>query len=152
MKINLEKIEKIALKEINRFQLCDKNSFREIINFDNGVYGIYQKYDLKAKENCFWEIHENFYDLNIWLEGIEKISIANTLAKIPGYFEKRNEDFWLTYKMHATKEDFILSSKNRILLIPPLTPHKCVQITDLEAQSKKITKITLKLPIDGNRL
>jgi beta-galactosidase beta subunit len=141
------KFIQVLSKAIEFFELNDglllKSSFREVYEIEGGIHVIFQKYNVKPVKDCFWEIHKENYDINIWISGSEQITLGHTYTQemIGNEFFQEAKDFWTSRSKQAISSIQEISKKNRIVTIPPYTPHKCVQ----QLNDQFIVKLTVKI-------
>lgn len=114
------------------------SEFKHILRIDDGLYAIVQRYNT-TEDNHFWEVHFDFYDIHIFISGEELISLSNELRGDEDLVEEKSDFYLVNSKLNALSK--IKMSETGILVIPPLTPHKCVQ----KFNQSYITKITIKV-------
>ena len=104
---------------------------------------IYQKYKTVPLEECFWEVHEDYVDVNVWLSGEEGMHSSAEIHDL-SFMELTNEDFWTTKKGLSVSNSIILSSSNPVVIFATNIPHRCQISTGYEY----IEKLTLKIQRD----
>ena len=114
------------------------SEFMQVLSIEDGLYAIVQRYNT-CEDNHFWEVHFDYYDIHIYIDGEEIISLSKELQK-EEYLIKKKSDFYVS-KFNLSEVSRIRMSNIGVLVIPPKIPHKCVQKVD----QNYITKITIKV-------
>ena len=114
------------------------SEFMQVLSIEDGLYAIVQRYNT-CESNHFWEVHFDYYDIHIYIDGEEIISLSNELQGDEDLVKKKS-DFYVS-KSDLKDVSRIRMSNIGILVIPPRIPHKCVQ----KLNQNFITKITIKI-------
>lgn len=103
-------------------------------------YCIYQKYSTIPFDLCFWELHQDFVDVNVWLDGEEKLQSSSALYDLSS-MTFSGDDFWTTKETLSIKDTVILSKSRPVVVFNANIPHKC----QIQNNSGYIEKLTLKI-------
>lgn len=121
----------------------DLSEFSFITYLTEKTFLIHQRYLTKQPEDCFWEYHQNYIDVNIWLNGQERISLSKEKYFNTKDYKLIRNDFWVSNKDYNQTRNLLISRESPVIVVPPKTPHKCVQKSNQEYTF--IEKITLKI-------
>lgn len=132
-----------SLKIIDYSRGKDLSEFSVINNLTEKTFLIHQRYLTKEPKDCFWEYHQNYIDVNIWLNGQEKISLSMGKYFSTEDYKLIRDDFWVSNKDYDQTKNLLVCAESPVIIVPPKTPHKCVQKPNKEYPF--IEKITLKV-------
>lgn len=147
----IDKIENIVLyKEISdeviNFikTLSDKTPLGRKVLSDN-VYANVEEYDTKRLENCKFEAHKKYIDIQILLSGVEQLDYMN----ISGLSVKEeydcNRDIMFFDDNPNKTPDSVILEPNKFALIFPHEAHK-PQVA-LNNIPQKVKKVVVKIKI-----
>ena len=78
------------------------------------IYALVQQYNTKPKEQGFWEAHRRYIDLQVVIQGSEKIGYANLNRLTQGEYDTKKDFLPLT----GEGEFLILNAGDFMLLFP----------------------------------
>lgn len=144
--------------------LCQKNNdvgkkVRDAINYllamnkDNLKCGVYNvngdffykviEYDTISKENCVYEAHKKYVDIQYIIEGIEQINInnSNLMEPICNYDEEKDI---VSFKYIEENTCVILCKGSFVVLYPKDAHCGCLEVNDTSHVKKIIGKVRIK--------
>ena len=137
----LENVLNVNTFEYKRLSSLPIGAF-EKVELDSNNFGLEQVYMSKSKEECFFESHKKYIDVQFILEGEEIIEVANkdNLVVSMSY----NEDMDLI-KYHTTDDASVVRlKKGDVAIFYPEDAHMpCVKI----GESVKVIKTVVKVAV-----
>ena len=131
-------VNSIEHKRLNNYSL---NAF-EKIEIDDNNFALEQVYDSKEKDNCFFESHRHYVDVQFVVEGEEIIEVANSDILIVSF--PYNEQMDLIKYEDATQASQIVLKKGDVAIFYPQDAHMpCVKVVD----SIKVLKTVVKVKV-----
>ena len=112
------------------------------IDLDNGVYASVQEYETKDENECRFETHEKYFDIQFVVSGEEYIGICDRKeAKVSVPYDE-NKD--ITFYADPDNYGKILLTGGDYVIVSPSEAHKpkC-RVTE----STAVKKIVIKVPI-----
>ena len=112
-------------------------------DLEHGCYYMVQEYAARKEEDCRFEAHLKFIDLQLVIKGFEDIGytgLENLEVKIP-YDKEKDAEFY------TAKSEFmrILLEKDHFVIFFPDDPHKaCME----SYAPSDIKKIVVKIPVE----
>lgn len=99
------------------------------------LFALVQHYDTKRREDCVWEAHRRFYDIQIIVEGVEAMGHAPIGLAEETTAYKEESDFAL----FAASGNFFDLSEGYFAFFAPQDVHMpCVAADDTPAPVKKV--------------
>ena len=114
---------------VGRYEICD------------GVYAMVQQPNLLPAEQCKWEAHEKYIDIQFIKSGMEGISVAQT------------SDLTITVPYDAEKDCALYTGEGSLCEVKPgefvvLWPHDAhMPVQQVKADGKSSTKIVVKIRV-----
>lgn len=138
----LSKVLDETTEENHRLNAYDLNVFKRV-DLNENNFALEQTYLSKERENCFFESHRKYIDVQFILEGEEMIEVSNTNTLHINV--EYNENIDLIKYGDSRFSSLIKLKKGDIAIFFPDDAHMpCVKISD----SKKIVKTVVKVPLD----
>jgi YhcH/YjgK/YiaL family protein len=137
----LEKVNRKDSKEYNRLLSLNIDSFEKIELEDNN-FALEQVYFTRERQNCFFESHKKYIDIQFILEGEELIEVSDVsfLKPISEYDDKAD------LIKYETKNDnsIIRLRKGDVAIFYPQDAHMpCI----MTKKKMKVIKTVVKVPI-----
>ncbi|OBR91911.1 toxin-antitoxin biofilm protein TabA [Clostridium ragsdalei P11] len=106
------------------------------------VFALVQSYDTRAESECKFESHKRYIDIQVILDGIEKIewSPIDKLNLVEDDFSKNDKAF---YKENSTSSELILHSGNFVVFYPEDGHRACIQVNTPSHVKKVVLKVEL---------
>jgi len=137
----LEKVLQTDTDENRRLLSLPINTF-EKVDLDENNFGLEQVYNSKNRENCFFESHRQYIDVQFILEGEEIIEVNNS-DKLTISMEYDN-DMDLTKYKSTQNSSIIKLKKGDVAIFYPQDAHMpCVQLNNTIKVVKTVVKVTV---------
>lgn len=137
----LEQVLKEETVENRRLLSLPINAFKKV-NLDENNFALEQVYNSKNREDCFFESHRQYIDVQFILEGEEIIEVTN-INNLEVDFEYNNEMDLLKYKS-TSNSSIIKLKKGDIAIFYPEDAHMpCVKLD----KSIKVVKTVVKVAV-----
>ncbi len=137
----LEQVLKEETVENRRLSSLPINAF-EKVDLDENNFALEQVYNSKNREDCFFESHRQYIDVQFILEGEEIIEVTN-INNLEVDFEYNNEMDLLKYKS-TSNSSIIKLKKGDIAIFYPEDAHMpCVKLD----KSIKVVKTVVKVAV-----
>ncbi len=137
----LEQVLKEETVENRRLSSLPINAF-EKVDLDENNFALEQVYNSKNREDCFFESHRQYIDVQFILEGEEIIEVTN-INNLTIDFEYNNEMDLLKYKS-TSNSSIIKLKKGDIAIFYPEDAHMpCVKLD----KSIKVVKTVVKVAV-----
>ncbi|MBU1658150.1 YhcH/YjgK/YiaL family protein [bacterium] len=137
----LEKVLDVNSVEHKRLNNYSLNAF-EKIQLDDKNFALEQVYDSKERDNCFFESHRQYIDVQFILEGEEIIEVSNSDILVVSF--PYNEQMDLIKYEEITKASQIVLKKGDVAIFYPQDAHMpCVKVVD----SVKVLKTVVKVAV-----
>ncbi len=137
----LEQVLKEETVENRRLLSLPINIFKKV-NLDENNFALEQVYNSKNREDCFFESHRQYIDVQFILEGEEIIEVTN-INNLEVDFEYNNEMDLLKYKS-TSNSSIIKLKKGDIAIFYPEDAHMpCVKLD----KSIKVVKTVVKVAV-----
>lgn len=137
----LEQVLKEETVENRRLLSLPINVFKKV-NLDENNFALEQVYNSKNREDCFFESHRQYIDVQFILEGEEIIEVTN-INNLEVDFEYNNEMDLLKYKS-TSNSSIIKLKKGDIAIFYPEDAHMpCVKLD----KSIKVVKTVVKVAV-----
>lgn len=144
-KVVLDYIKLVGSNSTDRKRIFDLplGSF-EKHDLGNGVFALEQSYMTKKREECFWETHRKYIDIQIHLDGIEQMELVD-LSKLTIKEEYNEEKDLIIYEDIVNTNKIIMQS-NDIVIYFPNDAHMGLPM--YENKPSKVFKTVIKLPVE----
>ncbi len=122
----------------------------DLETFENGKYEILgqdvfvniQDYETKPENQCKWEAHRKYIDIQFIIKGIEKVGVGEiqdyTTTEV--YNEKKDVEFFETQKT----QNFIELKENEYIILYPYDVHKPQICNNMPSYVKKaVVKVSI---------
>ncbi len=116
----------------------------EKYDLGNGVFALEQSYLTKKREDCFWETHRKYIDIQIHLDGIEQMELIDS-SKLT-IKEEYNIDKDLIVYEDNTNSNKIVMQPNDIAIYFPNDAHMGLPM--YENKHSLVYKTVIKLPVE----
>ncbi len=137
----LEQVLKEGTVENRRLSSLPINAF-EKVDLDENNFALEQVYNSKNREDCFFESHRQYIDVQFILEGEEIIEVTN-INNLEIDVEYNNEMDLLKYKS-TSNSSIIKLKKGDIAIFYPEDAHMpCVKLD----KSIKVVKTVVKVAV-----
>lgn len=137
----LEKVLDLNSIEYKRLNNHLLNAF-EKIELDDSNFALEQVYDTKERNNCFFESHRQYIDVQFILEGEEIIEVSNSGILIVS--SPYNEQMDLIKYEDTTQASQIVLRKGDVAIFYPQDAHMpCVKVIDVIQVIKTVVKVKL---------
>lgn len=107
------------------------------------IFALVQSYDTKSKDKCKFESHKKYIDIQVILNGTEKMTWApiDKLTLIRNDFSENDKAF---YKEGSTSSDFVVSSNDFVVFYPEDGHRACIQVDSPCHVKKIVLKVSLE--------
>ncbi len=137
----LEQVLKEETVENKRLLSLPINAFEKVV-LDNNNFGLEQVYNSKNREDCFFESHRQYIDVQFILEGEEIIEVSN-INNLEIDFKYNDEMDLLKYKP-TSNSSIIKLKKGDVAIFYPQDAHMpCVKLN----KSRKVVKTVVKVAV-----
>ena len=137
----LENTLKQGTTENERLLSLPLNAFKKV-DIDKNNFGLEQVYNSKVRENCFFESHKQYIDVQFILEGEEIIEVANS-SELSIDIPYSNEMDLMKYNM-TNNSSVIKLKKGDVSIFYPEDAHMpCVKLN----KSLKVVKTVVKVAV-----
>ena len=137
----LEQVLKKGTAENQRLLALEIGAF-EKVELDQNNFGLEQVYNSKERNECFFESHRQYIDVQFILEGEEIIEVIN-IDDVIIDFNYNNEMDLLKYKP-TTSSSIIKLKKGDVVIFYPQDAHMpCVKLY----KSQKVVKTVVKVAV-----
>lgn len=112
------------------------------IDLENGIYANVQEYETKPENECIFETHKKYFDIQYVVSGIECISICDLkdLTVLTPYNEEKDITFYSDPKKYSK----VILSCGDYVIVSPDEAHKPKCMVDTPS---KVKKIVVKVPV-----
>ena len=127
--------------QIEPFDIKDGECIKEMINDE--MFVLKQVYITKNREDCFFESHKKYIDIQYMLKGEEIMDVCNLedLEILKDYDEKTD---FIKYKGKEENISSLLIKENELAIFYPQDAHQpCIKTN----QNKLIYKAVIKIPV-----
>lgn len=128
--------------ENSRLKSYSLNSF-EKIELNNGNFALEQTYHTKDKEDCFYESHRKYIDVQFILKGEEIIEVDN-INSLNVNFSYNDEMDLIKYENSDFYSSITLREGDVAIFFPDDAHMPCVKTNKV----MKVIKTVIKVPID----
>ena len=137
----LEEVLKYGSQENKRLLSLPIDAF-EKVDLDENNFALEQVYNSKKREQCFFESHKEYIDVQFILDGEEIIEVSNTDDLIENFSYDKNMDL---IKYNDTKNSSIIKlQKGDIAIFYPNDGHMpCIELKE----SIKVVKTVVKVRV-----
>ncbi|WP_428024849.1 YhcH/YjgK/YiaL family protein [Arcobacter sp.] len=123
------------------FQIKDKECIKEFL--DENIFVLKQAYKTKNREDCFFESHRKYIDIQYMVKGSEimDVSSLDNLDVIQDYDEEKD------FTKYSSKKPFsslLIKDKELAIFYPNDAHQPCIKVDD----STLIYKAVIKIPVD----
>jgi len=137
----LEKVLEDGSDENNRLLSLSVNAF-EKIDLDEDNFGLEQVYNSRDRDNCFFESHKQYIDVQFILEGEEVIEVANS-DELTIDMEYDNDMDLIKYKS-TPNSSIIKLKKGDVAIFYPEDAHMpCVKLNSTTKVVKTVVKVAV---------
>jgi len=137
----LEKVLEDGSDENNRLLSLPVDAF-EKIDLDKNNFGLEQVYNSRNRENCFFESHRQYIDVQFILEGEEVIEVANS-DELTIDMEYDNDMDLIKYKS-TPNSSIIKLKKGDVAIFYPEDAHMpCVKLESTTKVVKTVVKVAV---------
>lgn len=122
-------------------EIKNKECIKEMITDE--IFVLKQAYYTKSRENCFFESHKKYIDIQFMVKGSEYMDVTNIedLNIVNDYEEKTD---FIKYNGKTTDISSLLIKENELAIFYPKDAHQPCIKTD---ESELIYKAVIKIPI-----
>jgi len=143
------------IKNIKSYNIISDNVIAFLINLNseintgrydlgNGIYANVDIYNTKSAENCYFESHRKYIDIQIVLSGKERLDYTDIKnLKVKEEYDE-NRDIMFYYNPHYPKNTIQLLP-GKFALLYPHEAHK--PQLQYENVSEHVKKVVIKIPI-----
>lgn len=127
--------------QIESFDIKDGECIKEMINDE--MFVLKQAYITKNREDCFFESHKKYIDIQYMLKGEEIMDVCNLedLEILKDYDDKTD---FIKYKGKEKNISSLLIKENELAIFYPQDAHQpCIKTN----QNKLIYKAVIKIPV-----
>ena len=142
---NYEEIKNLSLdvynfvtKELFETKIADGK-----ILLTNGIYVNIDTYNTKVLEECLFESHKKYIDIQIILEG-QEIIIENSILDLKNICPYSEEKDIIFYENNKKGKKHILNKGDFVIFYPSQAHMPCVCIEN----SEKVRKAVVKIPVE----
>ncbi len=137
----LEEVLKYGSQENKRLLSLPIDAF-EKVDLDENNFALEQVYNSKKREQCFFESHKEYIDVQFILDGEEIIEVSNTDDLVENFSYDENMDL---IKYNDTKNSSIIKlQKGDIAIFYPNDGHMpCIKLRE----SIKVVKTVVKVRV-----
>lgn len=121
----------------------DGECIKEMI--DDNIFVLKQAYKTKSREDCFFESHKKYIDIQFMYKGSEYMDVSNldNLTLIKDYDE--NTDF-IKYAGETQNISSLLIKEKELAIFYPQDAHQpCIKVNTSELIYKAVIKIPVEL-------
>ena len=137
----LEQVFKEGTVENKRLLSLPINAFEKVA-LDNNNFGLEQVYNSKNREDCFFESHRQYIDVQFILEGEEIIEVSD-INNLEVNFKYNDEMDLLKYKTTSSSSIIKLKKGDVAIFYPQDTHMPCVKLNN----SQKVVKTVVKVAV-----
>ena len=137
----LEQVFKEETVENKRLLSLPINAFEKVA-LDNNNFGLEQVYNSKNREDCFFESHRQYIDVQFILEGEEIIEVSD-INNLEVNFKYNDEMDLLKYKTTSSSSIIKLKKGDVAIFYPQDTHMPCVKLNN----SQKVVKTVVKVAV-----
>ncbi len=137
----LEKVYKDGTTENSRLRSLPIDAF-ERIDLDKNTFVLEQVYNSKEREECFFESHRGYIDVQFILEGEEIIEVSNIDNLIVNFSYDESIDL-IKYDDNKDKSSIRLTRGDIAIFYPKDGHMPCLQIEN----STKVVKTVVKVRV-----
>lgn len=101
------------------------------------VFALVQEYPTREENECRWEAHRRYYDIQVVARGVERIGVAPlaNVSETMAYDETKDVAFF------AGEGDWLTMSPGRFAIFAPGDVHRpCVRLSTITAVRKIVIK------------
>lgn len=127
--------------QIESFDIKDGECIKEMINDE--MFVLKQAYITKNREDCFFESHKKYIDIQYMLKGDEIMDVCNLedLEILKDYDDKTD---FIKYKGKQENISSLLIKENELAIFYPQDAHQpCIKTNE----NKLIYKAVIKIPV-----
>ena len=141
---NISKYSGIPQEAIDFVEAVTKEDFVGHYDFREGVFANIDEYETKTFDNCKFEAHKNYIDIQLILDGIERLDYVpvDGLEVSEAYDKERDVMF---FKNPSELSDSVILKAGKFALIYPHEAHK-PQIA-IDDKPIKVKKAVVKIHI-----
>jgi len=137
----LEKVLEKGSDKNNRLLLLPVDAF-EKVDLDENNFGLEQVYNSRDRDNCFFESHKQYIDVQFILEGEEVIEVANS-DELTIDMEYDNDMDLIKYKS-TPNSSIIKLKKGDVAIFYPEDAHMpCVKLESTTKVVKTVVKVAV---------
>jgi YhcH/YjgK/YiaL family protein len=124
------------------YNLKENESIKEMITDD--IFVIKQAYKTKNREDCFFESHKKYIDIQYMVKGDEIMDVASIedLTALNPYDEERD---FIKYSSKNGFSSLLIKEKELAIFYPEDAHQPCIKFDE----SKLIYKAVVKIPVDN---
>ena len=137
----LEKVLEEGTVGNNRLLSLPLNAF-ERVDLDDDNFGLEQVYMSKDRENCFFESHKKYIDVQFILEGEEIIEVQNASELVDDMPYDEDMDL-MKYKMIGKSSALVLKKGDVAIFYPEDAHMPCIMIDDTVKVVKTVVKVAI---------
>lgn len=143
------------LENLRRYDLVSDNILEFLFNInentptgkyqlDDGAYANIEEYSTKPHDNCFFEAHKKYIDIQLLLSGEERLDFTNINALTER--EEYNDEKDIVFYTDREQSGSVKLSKNYFAMLFPQDAHRPQMKSGTEPQNVK--KVVVKIPLE----
>ena len=137
----LEEVLKEGTEENKRLLSLPTNTF-EKVELDESNFALEQVYNTKNIEDCFFESHRQYIDVQFILEGEEIIEVSD-INNLEIDFEYDNDMDLLKYQSSSNSSSIKLKKGDVAIFYPGDAHMPCIQLNKIVKVVKTVVKVTV---------
>ena len=140
---NIDQYHNIPKEAADYLQILSGQSDSGHYELGNGIYANIDIYEPKMFEDCRFEAHKKYIDIQMLLEGQERLDYTNIerLEILQEYDETRDVMF---FKDSSKNFDSVILEPSKFVFIYPWEAHK----PQISTGYKLIKKVVVKIPVN----
>jgi len=136
----LEQVIDTQSKENKRLLSLPLDAF-EKVDIDNHDFALEQVYNTKDRDNCFFESHKQYIDVQFILEGQEIIEVVNSSNLIISQPYSEEMDLIKYHDANTTVSPIVLQQGDVAIFFPKDAHMPCVKLDSCSKVVKTVVKV-----------
>lgn len=141
---NLRRYDIVSDRILEFLFNLDKNKPLGKYPLDDGAYANIEEYETKCPENCYFEAHKKYIDIQLLIKGEERLDFTNIegLTEREDYDDERDIVFYTDKKESGS----VKLGKDYFAMLFPQDAHRPQMNSGSEPQ--KVKKVVVKIPVE----
>ncbi|MDD5372934.1 MAG: YhcH/YjgK/YiaL family protein [Sulfurimonas sp.] len=142
--VAFEYLERLADKnstEHKQLMSCPLDSCKKV-ELDDGNFALEQIYNAKDREECFFESHRKYIDVQFILSGEEIIEVSNATLLVVSLVYNEQADL-IKYEGTKQASSIVLKAGDVAILYPQDAHMPCIKATDEVKVVKAVVKVKI---------